>query len=75
MVKCPWCGSSAQIKHITTDYKGNGWTIETTDYLICGCGQPFTAKAWFKSEGYEEIEPICQDEINKKLKSLNGGRL
>lgn len=28
MPKCPWCGSTAQVRELETEYLEDGWSIE-----------------------------------------------
>lgn len=56
MPKCPWCGSTAQVREIDTEYLEDGWSIEVRRHYRCGCRTCFVEKSWFKSEGYMEIE-------------------
>ena len=56
MPKCPWCGSTAQVKEIETEYLEDGWSIEVRRHYKCGCGTCFVHKSWFESDGYDEVE-------------------
>lgn len=56
MVRCPNCGSTAQIKLIDTKYNEDGWTIEVVRTYHCGCGETFTAKSWYHSDSTEELD-------------------
>lgn len=56
MPKCPWCGSTAQVKEIETEYLEDGWSIEVQRHYKCGCGTCFVHKSWFESDSYEEVE-------------------
>ena len=56
MPKCPWCGSTAQVRETDTEYLENGWSIEVRRHYRCGCGTCFVHKSWFESDGYEEVE-------------------
>ena len=63
MPKCPWCGSSAQLKLMASKYNEDGWTIEVVRYYICGCGQTSMGKSYFHcQDAYEEIEPFPMPE-------------
>ena len=58
-MKCPNCGSTAQVELIDTYYNEDGWTIEVVHIYECGCGQAFTGTAHYTcQEGYEIIEKI-----------------
>lgn len=66
MTKCPWCGSSAQLKVMKTDFEEDGWTIEVTHTYRCGCGQWFTGKSWHHcQECYEVIDILPNQDGNK----------
>ena len=58
MIKCPNCGSTAQIKWLKTDFQENGWTIIRIDTYQCGCGCQLKVSATFESDGFETIEQI-----------------
>lgn len=66
MPKCPWCGSTAQPNVKATDYIEDGWSLEVVRYCLCGCGRAFIAKSWYKSEGYEEVEPFSKSAIERR---------
>lgn len=44
MIKCPWCGSSAQVKLITTHESGVKEHAYITQRYECGCGCVFDRK-------------------------------
>ena len=44
MIKCPWCGSSAQVKPITTHESEVKGHIYITQRYKCGCGCVFDRK-------------------------------
>ena len=59
MIRCPWCGSTAQVKVVSTEYNEDGWDIEVVRTYKCGCGQMFTGTSYFHCpEAYEIIEPL-----------------
>lgn len=58
MIKCPNCGSTAQIKLLKTNYQEDGWTIIRTDTYWCGCCCQFDVSARFESDGYEVIDNV-----------------
>ena len=58
MIKCPNCGSSAQVRILETDYHEDGWTITRVDAYRCGCGCRFEVSAVFESDGIETIDNI-----------------
>ena len=41
MIKCPNCGSSAQVKQVWTNYY-NEYTQNLVNEYTCGCGCQFT---------------------------------
>ena len=68
MIKCPNCGSSAQVKILTTQYMEDGWTIEVKRIYICGCGETFIGESYYHcQEAYEIIEPISRKKIQEQL--------
>ena len=59
MVRCPYCGSTAQVKVVSTEYNEDGWDIEVVRTYKCGCSQMFTGTSYFHCpEAYEIIEPL-----------------
>ena len=55
MIKCPNCGSSAQLRVVKTEYNEDGWTISVIRHYECGCGARFTGESWYQSEGFEVL--------------------
>ena len=53
---CLNCGSSAQLKVVSTEYHEDGWDIEVVRHYVCGCGEKFIGISYYKCEGYEVIE-------------------
>ena len=47
MVKCPNCGSTAQIEIIDTNYYEMANGIDVEKICACGCGCDFTATALY----------------------------
>ena len=67
-MRCPNCGSSAQLKVQATDYIEDGWTIEVVRYYSCGCGKACVGKSYYHcQEGYEYMEPIPKEKLQEKL--------
>lgn len=57
MIKCPNCGSTAQVEVIDTNYYEDGWEIEVERFYACGCGCNFIGRAtYICQEAYETIE-------------------
>ena len=51
MIKCPNCGSTAQVKlQKIEDKEMNCYTTEVIRTYKCGCGQVFTAKEYKNNE-------------------------
>ena len=59
MIKCPNCGSTAQLEVFETEYKEDGERIEVIRYYRCGCGWGFTTSSLYWGDGFEEIEDEC----------------
>jgi transcriptional regulator NrdR family protein len=55
MMKCPNCGSYAQLKVVKTEYEENGWTISVVRHYECGCGIRFVGQSWYESDGFEAL--------------------
>lgn len=53
---CPNCGSSAQLKVVSTEYNEDGWEIEVVRHYVCGCGEKFVGLSYYNSAGYEIVE-------------------
>lgn len=62
MIKCPNCGSTAQIKErsAVNCYGAGGQHIRHTHYE-CGCGTMF-----FHSVGYNDAGDICHTSIHEE---------
>ena len=59
MIKCPNCGSTAQIELIDTWYHEDGPTIVVERLYHCGCGRDFTTLQIYRSDDIEEIDNPC----------------
>ena len=69
MLKCPWCNSTAQGKEcVKEERRIDEDTLYIDHYCICGCGTAFVAKEKIVSLGYEEVEPVVRDEIERKMR-------
>lgn len=60
-MRCPNCGSSAQLKVVSTEYHEDGWEIEVVRHYVCGCGERCVGKSYYHCEGWEiaEAEDPC----------------
>jgi hypothetical protein len=56
-MRCPNCGSSAQLKVVFTEYNEDGWKIEVVRHYVCGCGEKFVGLSYYNCEGDEIVEP------------------
>ena len=56
MIKCPNCGSTAQLDNFETEYHEDGWTLFVVRWYRCGCGRGFITATTFHSDGDETIE-------------------
>lgn len=52
-VKCPNCGSTAQVRIIETEYEEDGELIKAFRTYKCGCGRLFLTCAHYKWDGEE----------------------
>ena len=59
MIKCPHCGSTAQLDNFETEYIEDGAVIKVIRYYRCGCGWGFTTSSLYDWDGFEEIEDEC----------------
>ena len=59
MIKCPKCGSTAQLEIFETEYKEDGAKIEVIRYYRCGCGHGFTTSSLYEWDGFEIIDDEC----------------
>ena len=57
MVKCPYCGSSAQVRKYGWDihFVNDNEVIIYRDYK-CGCGEYFGTEQTYIAQGCEQIE-------------------
>jgi hypothetical protein len=67
MAKCPNCGSTAQVRVLTTEYQENGWEMEVIRYCTCGCGETFTATSLYASDGFEIVAPFPRKRLQEQL--------
>lgn len=59
MVKCPNCGSTAQLEIFKIEYHEDRWTIIVVRWYSCGCGRKFTTLTTYHSDADEEIDDPC----------------
>jgi hypothetical protein len=55
MIKCPNCGSTAQVEPFEVQYHEDGWKIIVERWYRCGCGRGFVTATTYESDAYEEI--------------------
>ena len=56
MVKCPNCGSSAQIKVIDVEFEADHFGIIQYKTYECGCGRLFLTRTYYKASSNEIID-------------------
>ena len=68
MSKCPKCGSTAQPTLLATEYNEDGWDIEVVRYYVCGCGETFIGRSYYKCEdGYEFTTHYPKANLQEKI--------
>lgn len=68
MLRCPWCNSTAQVTEQLKEYHRIDEQVFYIDhYCVCGCGTAFVAKEKIVSLGYETVEPVLKEELQRKL--------
>jgi transcriptional regulator NrdR family protein len=67
MAHCPNCGSSAQVKVESKQYREDEWGIEVIRYCICGCGETFTATSHYINDRFEIIKPFSRKRLQEQL--------
>ena len=55
MIKCPRCGSTAQVQEIETNYIEDGWEITVYRDYECRCGCRFYGTSVFHCQDQYEI--------------------
>ena len=56
MIKCPKCGSTAQLDNFETEYHEDDYTLIVVRWYRCGCGTNFITTTTFHSNDDETIE-------------------
>lgn len=65
MVKCPNCGSTAQVKLVCPPFiSDNGQVL--TEGFDCGCGCHFSVEYKRNNEGFWEVYWVCHEYTEKK---------
>lgn len=60
MIKCPNCGSTAQIKYLKSKIEEDGEHIVVMRQYQCGCGKTFSTDQDYEAIYREEINPyVC----------------
>ena len=54
MIKCPNCGSTAQVKYLSAKYEEDGEQIVASRKYKCGCGKEFKTTQYYYTNDYEE---------------------
>ena len=58
MIKCPRCGSTAQVRMYGYDTDIDMEEIKVRRYYLCkGCGILFETDQFYRSNGYEMLAP------------------
>ena len=58
MIKCPNCGSSAQVKVIDVEFEDDLFGIIRYKTYKCGCGRLFLTRTYYKASSNEIIDDI-----------------
>lgn len=58
MIKCPNCGSTAQVKIESLYFHDDEDEVERIKICVCGCGQRFRFLEVFNKAGYGLIEKM-----------------
>ena len=56
MVKCPNCGSSAQVKIIDVEFEDDPYVVVRYKTYKCGCGRIFTTRTYYEESSNEIID-------------------
>ena len=55
MIRCPNCGSTAQVKVIDVEFKDNPFRVVRHKTYKCGCGRIFVTRTYYKESANEII--------------------
>ena len=55
-IKCPNCGSTAQVKHLKSKFEEDGEQICAIRKYHCGCGTTFHTTEYYYSDDCEEVD-------------------
>lgn len=58
MIKCPNCGSSAQVEVIDVEFESDPFGIIQYKTYKCGCGRLFLTRTYYKASSNEIIDDI-----------------
>ena len=56
MIRCPHCGSSAQVKYKKAKFEEDGDTICAIRYYTCGCGNVFRTTQYYHTDDSEDVD-------------------
>lgn len=56
MIKCPNCGSTAQVKYLKGKFEEDGEQICAIRKYRCGCGEIFHTTEYYYSDDCEEVD-------------------
>jgi hypothetical protein len=59
MIKCPNCGSTAQVKYQSVKLEEDGEQICATRKYKCGCGKVFTTSQYYYADEQEEVDDFA----------------
>ena len=55
MIKCPNCGSTAQLELLDSTYIEDGYHLTIERLYVCGCGRSFLTATDYTADGCEVI--------------------
>lgn len=55
MIKCPNCGSSAQVKVIDVEFEDDHFGVIRYKTYKCGCGRIFLTRTYYKASSNEIV--------------------
>lgn len=56
MIKCPNCGSTAQIHLLSTKYEEDGEKLIVSRLYHCGCDKAFSTTQYYNATDTEEVD-------------------